>query len=56
MYKRQAKYVLILGEEEVIKGIGILKDMETGEQKNLYISTIEETMVDIFKEGELENV
>ncbi|HHT51145.1 MAG TPA: histidine--tRNA ligase [Eubacteriaceae bacterium] len=54
--KIEAKYVLILGEEEVIKGIGILKDMETGEQKNLYISTIEETMVDIFKEGELENV
>ena len=47
-----ADYVLILGEEEIMKDTAILKEMETGEQKSVSISSIEETMVDILRKGE----
>jgi histidyl-tRNA synthetase len=54
--KINAKYVLILGEEEIINDTAILKDMITGEQKNVNISLIKEIMFDIFGKEEGKNV
>lgn len=47
--KIKAKYVLILGEEEILKNIAILKDMNTGEQKDVDIPLLKEIIIDIFK-------
>lgn len=47
--KINAKYVLILGEEEIINDTAILKEMITGEQKNINISLIKDIMIDIFR-------
>ena len=38
--RRQIKYVLIVGEDEVKEQLFILKDMETGEQEKLTLNEI----------------
>jgi histidyl-tRNA synthetase len=37
-----AKYVYIIGGDEINKGYGILKNMGTGEQKNIAFDSLEE--------------
>ncbi|NQT29775.1 MAG: histidine--tRNA ligase, partial [Candidatus Saganbacteria bacterium] len=39
-----AKKVLIIGEDEIKKGCAILKDMKTGEQKEVFFSQIREEL------------
>ena len=40
--KLKAGQVVILGDEEVAKGIAILKNMETGEQKEVFLNRLSE--------------
>ena len=47
--KINAKYVLILGEEEISSGTAILKEMITGKQKSVNLSLILDIMIDIFR-------
>ena len=47
--KINAKYVVIIGEEEMERDRAILKDMDTGEQKEINLSTIQETLLDILR-------
>lgn len=46
--KKKAKFVLILGEEEIQKDKVVLKNMYTGEEKEVNISI--EAIIDIVKE------
>lgn len=47
--KVNAKYVVIIGEEEIEKGRAILKDMDIGEQKEINLSTIQGTLLDMLR-------
>jgi histidyl-tRNA synthetase len=38
--RQKAKKVLIIGEDEIKKGRAILKDMESGEQKEIELDKI----------------
>jgi histidyl-tRNA synthetase len=38
--RQKAKKVLIIGEDEIKKGKAILKDMESGEQKEIELEKI----------------
>ncbi|RBP39214.1 histidine--tRNA ligase [Garciella nitratireducens] len=47
--KINAKYVVIIGEEEIKKDRVILKNMDTGKQEKSNLSIIQETLLNMFK-------
>jgi histidyl-tRNA synthetase len=42
--RQKAKKVLIIGEDEIKKGKAILKDMESGEQKEIALDRIDNVL------------
>lgn len=54
--KLHAKYVVILGQEELKQNGAILKNMNTGEQKDISLTTINQTLLDLLRNGRREDV
>lgn len=47
--KEQARYSLIIGEEELQNNMVVLKDMKEGSQKNIPLTDIDERLIEIIK-------
>lgn len=54
--KIHAKYVVILGQEEIQQDSAILKNMSTGEQKNIDLPTMNQTLLDLLENGRRKDV
>lgn len=54
--KLHAKYVVILGQEELKQNGAILKNMNTGEQKDISLTTINQTLLDLLRNGRRKDV
>ncbi len=49
--RMKARYTVILGDEEVERGAAALKNMETGEQTDVPLSAVADTIVAKLKEA-----
>jgi histidyl-tRNA synthetase len=50
--KRGAKFAIILGEDELAKGVAQMKNLKTQEQKEFKLDQLEETLDDAFGEDD----
>jgi histidyl-tRNA synthetase len=53
--KKKAHYALIVGEEELQRGVAQLKDLEKQEQKEISLENLEEELDSLFGEDEHEH-